>query len=148
MASDEERFFAKVSQPETCWLWTGSLDSHGYGQFGLGRRGRRCYAHRWAYEYLRGEIPMGLELDHLCREPACVNPWHLEPVTHLVNVQRGRASEVMKARYAEWTCKAGHSVAGENAYLWTMRTGYIRKQCRACKAAVARRAKERKVSAS
>lgn len=73
-----------------CWVWQWSL-SNGYGQMWGGPNGKRRQlpAHRVYYERLVGPIPPGLQLDHLCRNPACVNPAHLEPVTTAVNVQRG-----------------------------------------------------------
>jgi hypothetical protein len=84
----ETRFWRKVSggNVETCWLWTGSIKGTGYGQIMID--GRPARAHRVAYELLRAEIPSGLVLDHLCGIKACVNPWHLEPVTQAINVQR------------------------------------------------------------
>jgi HNH endonuclease len=84
--TEAERFWAKVDKTESCWLWTGAL-AKGYGQFG-GTRKQRIQAHRWAYQELVGSIPEGLELDHLCRVRRCVNPAHLEPVTHSVNIMR------------------------------------------------------------
>src|SRR5687767_10789272 len=88
----QERIVAKVSvnQQSGCWVWTGSMYRSGYAQIRMGGRGgplRR--AHRVAFEIFRGPIPDGLELDHLCRVKACVNPWHLEPVTHAENMLRG-----------------------------------------------------------
>jgi len=75
-----------------CWVWLGPFDEHGYG-VGTRRLGRNNWrnvaAHRAVYEELVGPIPDGLVLDHLCRNPPCVNPEHLEPVTQKVNVQRG-----------------------------------------------------------
>lgn len=70
-----------------CWLWSGHKDQKGYGRFYW--KGLNEYAHRWAYEYFVGAVPVGLELDHLCRNRGCVNPAHLEAVTHRVNVARG-----------------------------------------------------------
>lgn len=83
----EDRFFAKVRGGgiDECWEWQGHL-SGGYGSFRVGTN--YPPAHRWAYEFIRGEIPDGLQLDHLCRNRACVNPWHVEPVTARVNSQR------------------------------------------------------------
>jgi hypothetical protein len=72
-----------------CWLWTAGLDPDGYGKF---RAPGEQSAYRWSYTYHVGPIPEGLELDHLCRVRRCVNPWHLDPVTRLVNILR--AAEV------------------------------------------------------
>ena len=77
-----------------CWSWLRP-GHRGYGGFSM--HGRKCAAHRVVYEMMRGPIPAGLELDHLCRNRACVNPDHLEPVPGKVNVLRGNG---MGARYA------------------------------------------------
>jgi hypothetical protein len=83
----EDRFWPKVNKTPTCWLWTGALNSHGYGNFFDGQR--VVGAHRWLYIQTSGAVGDGLDLDHLCRTPACVNPAHLEPVTRKVNLRRG-----------------------------------------------------------
>jgi hypothetical protein len=70
-----------------CWMWTGPL-SGGYGE--MPTRGGRMRAYRFSYLIHIGEVPDGLDLDHLCRVPRCVNPWHLDPVTRSVNSQRSR----------------------------------------------------------
>ncbi|WP_443060266.1 HNH endonuclease [Streptomyces sp. NBC_00444] len=76
---------------------------------------RNAPAHRAAYLELIGPIPSGLELDHLCRNRACWNPWHIDPVTHAVNVQRGLAAAGLRARAALVTrCPVGHSYEGAN----------------------------------
>lgn len=71
-----------------CWLWTGALDRHGYGRFNLNPEKESVLAHRVAYELVHGAIAAGLEIDHLCRVLSCVNPAHLEAVTHKTNMHR------------------------------------------------------------
>jgi hypothetical protein len=71
-----------------CWIWQRTLDSKGYGV--LRRSGIAHQAHRWYWEQEHGAVPDGLEMDHLCRVRACVNPDHLEPVTHAENIRRRR----------------------------------------------------------
>lgn len=83
-----DRFLARVSEytPDECWLWTGQLNAYGYGLISANKK--RLMAHRVGYELLVGPIPEGLEIDHLCRVRACVNPAHLEPVEHSENMFR------------------------------------------------------------
>jgi hypothetical protein len=74
----EARFWPKVDMTGDCWLWTASLDCNGYGKIGAGGdRGRTLCAHRVAWELVRGAIPDGLEIDHICRMRTCVRPDHL-----------------------------------------------------------------------
>jgi hypothetical protein len=116
--SAEARFFAKVREADNCWAWTAALDDSGYGLFSDKGTIR---SHIWSYEFFVGPVPDGLELDHLCHDAACllgiecphrrcVNPWHLEPVTDLVNTQRGRAA-------AKPCCPAGHRYTPESTYI-------------------------------
>ena len=86
-----------------CWMWRGTVRS-GYGVAKIG--GRRWSAHRLAFILLRGEIADGLELDHLCRTQLCVNPWHLEPVPHVVNLYRGTGWSGRNSRKTH--CPNGH----------------------------------------
>lgn len=81
-------------QPDGCWLWTGALNSAGYGHFA--REGLGVVAHRWFYEQANGPIPAGLVLDHVCRTPRCVNPAHLEAVTNAENCRRGSNTRVTR----------------------------------------------------
>lgn len=83
------RFNAKVEYGQGCWVWTGAVNDSGYGVIWDGTR--LVYAHRLAYRLMRGEMPAGMEADHLCGKRSCVNPGHLEAVTHLVNVRRAAA---------------------------------------------------------
>jgi len=109
-ATPDERFWRKVDKTGECWLWTASR-LKGYGTFWVGP-GKFVSAHRYSYEQQCGPIPEGLVLDHLCRVRHCVNPAHLEPVTELVNIQRGEAPTTLLARRNE--CKNGHPLTPEN----------------------------------
>lgn len=93
-----ERFWVKFTRdPSGCWVWTAAVDKvTGYGKFHVASE-TMGYAHRFAYETLVGPIPDGLDIDHLCRNRACVNPAHLEPVTRQVNLLRG---ETLAAAHA------------------------------------------------
>ena len=102
-----EQFWERVERTEQggCWTWRGLMRPDGYGLFYIGGY-RKARAHRVAYQALVGPIPEGLELDHLCRNKACVNPDHLEPVTHRENVMRGESPAASRATVTH--CPAGH----------------------------------------
>lgn len=120
------RFQAKIVVNHAgCWEWQGSL-TDGYGRARMGR-GRRPLAHRIIWELLVGKVPAGLHLDHLCRVRHCVNPAHLEPVTHRENVRRGNGACGVHARATH--CPQGHAYEGDNLVL--RRNGA--RTCRACK---------------
>lgn len=89
MEINASKFLAKFEQGGTfdCWPWLGTHDRSGYGIHG---NYQNRYAHRVAYRFFVGEIPDGLEVDHLCRNRGCVNPTHLQLVTHGENQQRRR----------------------------------------------------------
>lgn len=93
-----------------CWLWTGTRDQLGYGHISV--NGKCRAAHREMYKKERGEIPGNLPLDHLCRVPSCVNPAHLEPVTHRENILRGFGIMAINARKTH--CVNGHEFTPEN----------------------------------
>lgn len=136
--SELDRFAAKVALVGTgCIEWVGGLYYNGYGHFHTTQtpweKARDVYAHRWSYEHHRGAIPSGLSLDHLCRNRACVNPDHLEPVTHRENCLRGVGFSAVNA--AKTHCDAGHEFNATNTYVDP--EGY--RHCRTCRRAADRR---------
>lgn len=88
VATPEERFWSKVEKTDGCWNWSGRLNDSGYGVFTIGGKDKfTAPAHRWSYELLAGPIPDGLDIDHVCRNRACVNPVHLRPATKKQNTE-------------------------------------------------------------
>lgn len=120
------RFMAKIDRSAECWVWVAHLDRHGYGMFYVG--GKMVLAHRFSYQTFVGEILPELELDHLCRNTCCVNPAHLEPVTHQMNVDRGDSGLHQRIKTH---CPQGHLYSGDN-----LRINYAgRRVCKACERA-------------
>ena len=120
-----EKFFNSfLPEPNSgCWLWMERVDVSGYGIVfnGRGLSPVNFKAHRFAYELLRGPIPAGLQLDHLCRVRCCVNPAHLEPVTLQENLRRGTVLITH--------CPAGHAYDSDNVY-WMKNGARACVQCR------------------
>lgn len=112
-----------IGGTDTCWGWQGSK-VRGYGA--IGGHWKMHKVHRVAYTLWRGEIPDGMTLDHLCRNPNCANPKHLEVVSMRENVLRGVGPTAQNARKTH--CKRGHEFTPENTYI---RPGG--RECRACK---------------
>ena len=128
------RFWGKVNkcggvpkdrpQLGQCWLWLGAK-SRGYGYFWFA--GKNVRAHRFLYEFLIGQIPSAKELDHVCRNSLCVNPKHLEVVTHKENTLRGNG--IAARQFRKTTCLRGHPF---------VRSG-DKRFCRTCKREANRR---------
>lgn len=121
-----ERFRAmqRDLDPIHCWPWPGYRCPRGYGKCGF--NGRIVPAHRAAYLTLVGPIPEGLSLDHICHNPSCVNPAHLEPVTHAENMRRKAAWNRL---HPKTHCRKGHELQGENLYF----NGFGRPCCCECR---------------
>lgn len=113
--------------PETkCWTWVGPTDGKGYGFFSRKYRGEKR-AHRAFWVRHNGPIDSDLEIDHLCRNRGCVNPDHMEQVTHWENMQRAE-----RGQWGTETCRSGkHDVTGPNAWV-TFKSRPEDRWCRGC----------------
>lgn len=113
-----------------CWIWMGGLQGKGYASF-LWEKGRTRHGHRYIYEKTKGPIPAGLEIDHKCHVRCCVNPDHLEVVTHAENIRRSahihRAAMAAQAA-ARTHCPSGHAFTEANARV----NGDNSRHCREC----------------
>ncbi|KKK68632.1 hypothetical protein LCGC14_2942090, partial [marine sediment metagenome] len=129
---------APVHRPDLgpCWEWIAGRNSAGYGCFYDDGK-PQIRAHRFAYEKLIGPILVGLEADHLCRLPPCVNPNHIEPVTHRENILRGNTGNTHNS--IKTHCPQGHPYGEANTY----RYPDGRRSCRACSRSNRRRERKR-----
>lgn len=129
------RFHEKyiVDEETGCWLWQAQITSLGYGRIRVGTQ--PCYAHRVSYELHRGQIPEGLEIDHLCRVRRCVNPDHLELVTRLENVRRGTRGGMGAINAAKTHCPKGHPYDEANTAYRRKPSGAVSRRCRTCERA-------------
>lgn len=107
-----------------CWHWKGATDRHGYAK--IKWQGKVQYAHRVLWENTRAPVPPGYDLDHLCRHRSCVNPDHLECVTHRENLMRGDTIQSRNAKKTE--CPRGHPYTDGN----TRRNGRGSRECKIC----------------
>lgn len=126
-----ERFWPKVDRrgPDECWEWRGTRSPKGYGMFAVDRRAAKP-AHRFAYTEMVGAIPSGLVIDHLCRNRACCNPAHMEPVTNKENVLRGVGITAECAR--KTACIYGHPFTAENTVMKRHWRGGMERKCIQC----------------
>lgn len=139
----DTRFIAKTKiNQHGCYEWQGHLSKDGYGSFRV--KGQYYKAHRYAYTLYVGEIPDGFEIDHLCRNRACVNVDHLEAVTKSVNQQRGLRGDL---RVSISHCKYGHEYTPENTRYRKAKTssGYQRSCWTCCRMEWTRDNKKRAV---
>lgn len=143
--SRESRFASYIRKepaPEgivgECWIWTKRIVD-GYG--GIWDSGRDRLAHIVSYEHFVGPVPEGKELDHLCRRRACINPEHLEPVSHKENVLRGQAPTIV-AHITKRCMNGLHKLEGDNVIHTS--DGFV--TCRACRKAAQRAWYERKLA--
>jgi hypothetical protein len=108
----EERFHAGyIVADNGCWVWQKSRTIDGYGVIAANKKVKG--AHRVAYQLYIGEITEGLVIDHLCRNPPCVNPDHLEMVTNRVNALRGVSPSIQV--YLSGVCMRGHVLTEKNS---------------------------------
>lgn len=119
------RFWTKVKKhsPSECWLWTASRNSDGYGAFRI--HGETVGAHRYAYQEYAGKLVSIVELDHLCKVRHCVNPLHLEQVSHRENAMRARENNYNAKKTH---CPLKHKYSDSNTYI-----AGTNRQCRTCK---------------
>lgn len=129
------RFFGNVEMVRGgCWRWIGTRNDgrteNSYGQMSL--RNIVFKAHRIAYVWFVGDVPAGLELDHLCGHKWCANPTHLEAVTRADNAYRGWLKRT------NGFCPQGHRVDGDNVIRKRRANGGTFFNCRACSLRVQR----------
>lgn len=127
-----ERFQSRIEIVDECWLWRGRLDRSGYGEFDWD--GKTNKAHIYAFRTFIGPVPQDRELDHKCRNRNCVNPQHLEPVTHTENMRRGKWAQQI-------ACQNGHVYIKETLYI-NKTSG--QRVCRICRAEYNRQYRLRK----
>lgn len=125
------RFRDKINISGGCWVWTAAITNNGYGRVKI--KGKTVVAHKAVFQLLVGPVRDGLTLDHKCRNRACVNPDHLEPVTMRVNVLRGETITGANSRKSH--CHVGHPLAGDNLFI----RNDGRRRCKTCEAASQRK---------
>lgn len=130
-----KKFWDKVDKTDSCWEWVAGVGKDGYGRFRVNEKIR--LAHRISYEDAKGKVSKGLDLDHLCRNRKCVNPDHLEAVTHRENIQRGLTGLHQRLKTH---CPQDHEYTKENTYIYS--DGH--RHCRTCTLRSQRQSYQRK----
>ena len=145
--SAKERFWKYVfPEPMSgCWLWIGPITSGRQSGLKYGSltelvagKSKTRSAHTLSFEIHKGLVPKGLEIDHLCRNTLCVNPEHLESVTHKVNALRGISPSAKNSKKTH--CIRGHILEGPHLYI----TKAGSRACRTCNTLLAREYRKRK----
>lgn len=139
------RFEAKIEKTSTCWIWHGTLHANGYGLFGIriNKISKKIWAHRYSFELYKRPLLPGDTVDHLCFNPQCVNPDHLEAVS--IGENSRRSPRTLTGQNIRKThCPKGHSYSGNNLYY-----DQGKRKCRECvrarnRLADARRRREQK----
>jgi len=119
-----------ICLPSGCWELRSKNKVSDYLMFRYG--GHIVMASRFIYEEMIGFIPVGLELDHLCRNTRCVNPKHLEPVAHYENIMRGKLGRLGHFNKAKTHCPYGHLYNEKNTYIYREKNGGYGRMCRQC----------------
>jgi HNH endonuclease len=126
-----ERLLARVRIVNDCWQWTGPVNDEGYARIRVPGHIAKWAIHRASYEVFVGPIPDGLTIDHLCRNPSCINPQHLEPVTMEVNIRRGFGIGMKNA--AKTACYKGHPYVAGSYIIEQVGNGTTARRCIICR---------------
>src|SRR5262249_5580793 len=110
-----DRFIPKVEITEGCWNWLAAKGGRQGHAIFVDENDKHASAYRWLWEQMYGPLPKDIELDHLCRNPSCVNPDHLEPVTRKTNQRRGFGFAGLRSRQTH--CIRGHEFNAENTHI-------------------------------
>jgi len=128
----EQRFMENVSVSiNGCWLWSGTIDSYGYGVF-VTEKKNTFKAHRLSFALKRGYCSSELTIDHLCKNKKCVNPDHMELITNSENVTRGNGPFMINKRKTH--CINGHPLSGDNLVTFESERKLGKRQCKICHA--------------